>query len=455
MKKIITSKAGIILDSSVHTGGGTDMTARLQEILNTAASEGGVHLVMDGAALISGLTVYSNTTIECLNRDCGFFLKDRANASLITNAHPSRETIHDRNISLLGGTYNHNCLNQAHHIPEDVHYSEAEHFVVGIGLYGVENLLIRDFTIRDHRTFAFLITNWKNVTMENIDIELPNYIHNGNQDGIHIQGPGQFLTLRNIRGRTGDDFIALNGDEESGDGRPWFHPCATVGAMSDILIDTVMVDDAVQVIRILSRNHEQDRITIRNVSGFYRSFGFCLTAWDYKYHGLPGAFGSIFIENVDLRQTENLHDYTAPYLFRLSGKHKCMQLKNIRCFDPTDSRSLVHIEGDTDVPDMGSTPGEVECLIIEGLHVQDNAGSSCQNVPYILVEGHVKRFIMRSSQIIAAKQDNPVPVISVKGRHGRVDSLMLSQIYTENTGEIIENKDNKIQVVQMNDILIR
>ena len=54
------------LDSNVRTGGGTDDTAALQAVLNRAKTEGGIHLIMDGAALISQLIVYSNTTIECL-----------------------------------------------------------------------------------------------------------------------------------------------------------------------------------------------------------------------------------------------------------------------------------------------------------------------------------------------------------------------------------------------------
>ena len=61
------------LDSNVHTGGGTDDTAALQAVLDRAKTEGGIHLIMDGAALVSHLEVYSNTTIECLNASCGFY----------------------------------------------------------------------------------------------------------------------------------------------------------------------------------------------------------------------------------------------------------------------------------------------------------------------------------------------------------------------------------------------
>ena len=75
-----------VLDSNVMTGGGTDETAVVQEILDKAEEWGSVHLVMDGAALISGIKVHSNTTIDCLNSDCGFYLKDNSEAEIISNA---------------------------------------------------------------------------------------------------------------------------------------------------------------------------------------------------------------------------------------------------------------------------------------------------------------------------------------------------------------------------------
>ena len=84
MKKIIASEIAI-LDSNVHTGGGTDATEQLQAALDVAKNEGGVHLVMDGAALIKGLKVHSNTVIECINDDCGFFMADHTNRPILTN----------------------------------------------------------------------------------------------------------------------------------------------------------------------------------------------------------------------------------------------------------------------------------------------------------------------------------------------------------------------------------
>ena len=50
MHRIIASER-VVLDSNVYTGGGTDRTAELQAILDLAL-DGGVYLIMDGAALI-------------------------------------------------------------------------------------------------------------------------------------------------------------------------------------------------------------------------------------------------------------------------------------------------------------------------------------------------------------------------------------------------------------------
>jgi hypothetical protein len=43
------------LDSNVYNGGGTDVTAALQRVLDKAGEDQGIHLIMDGAALITGL----------------------------------------------------------------------------------------------------------------------------------------------------------------------------------------------------------------------------------------------------------------------------------------------------------------------------------------------------------------------------------------------------------------
>ena len=79
--------------------------ARISDVeVSRAKTEDGIHLVMDGAALISQLVVYSNTTIECLNRDCGFYLADHCDCPILQAGDPLDKTTWTENVSLLGGT---------------------------------------------------------------------------------------------------------------------------------------------------------------------------------------------------------------------------------------------------------------------------------------------------------------------------------------------------------------
>ena len=451
-KTILAGSTGAKLNSNVFTGGGDDDTAPLQAALDTAVASGGVHLVMDGAALITGLRVHSNTTIECRDKTCGFFLADHANQPVLANANPSATERLDRHLTLLGGTYNQNCRQQAHHVPENVHYTKAREFVVGLRLLGVENVLIRDVTVQDFRCFAILMTNWLHVTMENIRLELPNFIPAANQDGIHVQGPGRFLILRNISGKTSDDFIALNGDEEHNGQTSWFHPAASVGPMSDIMVDTLIVEEAAQVVRVLSRENSQDRITIRNVSGFYKSFGFYLSAWDYQSKGMQGDFGAIFIENVDLRQTEHIYHYTQPFLFRISGRHQSLSLKNINYHNPSDDRRLILVEGRTDIPDMGDTPADVKSLVIDGLHIQDD---DCrQTKPYIGIEGRVRHFALRNSEVLLTNPRGPVKLIETSGDLARVDTLSVANLTATGLTAVVADEIRAVKNLSLSNVSV-
>lgn len=449
-KTILASRTGAKLNSNVLTGGGDDDTAPLQAALDTAVAGGGVHLAMDGAALVTGLTIHSNTTIECRDRTCGFYLADRANRPVLANANPSAVARIDRNLTLLGGTYNQNCRQQAHHLPEGVHYTQAREFVVGLRLLGVENVLVRDVAVQDFRSFAILLTNWEHVTMENIRLDLPNFIPHANQDGIHVQGPGRFLVLRNIAGRTSDDFIALNGDEESNGQASWFHPAASVGPMSDIVVDTLLVEEAAQVVRVLSRENAQDRITIRNVSGCYKSFGFYLSAWDYQAKGLPGNFGSIFIENVNLRQTGHLYDYTPPFLFRISGRHQALTLKNIFYRHPCDDRHLILVEGRSDIPGMGDTPADVKSLVIDGLQIQDD---DCrQTKPYVAIEGCVHHLTLRNSEVLLGHPRGPVTLIETNGDLAQVGTLAISNLTASGLTALVSDERRAVKHLSLNSV---
>ncbi|NBV85087.1 MAG: hypothetical protein EBS01_02210 [Verrucomicrobia bacterium] len=360
---IIASEAGAKLDSDVTTGGGTDDTELIQSILDRAPKLGSLKLIVDGPVLVRGLKVHSNTTVECLNRACGFSLADNSNCPLIANATPQPEGRADRNLSFLGGTYNGNAEHQQHTTPE-------HGWTTAFALHGVEQVLFRDVSITNSRTFAVYLTNWRRVVFENIYINLDHIPKSSNQDGIHVQGPGEFLSIRNVQGRAWDDMIALNIDDLLGDwdsggkfGRDpasikRFGSAAGIGPVSDVDIDGVQADDCAQVLRILSRASRLDRVSIRNVKGTYRDFG----VWITPYLREGGNIGRLEFENIDLRPVAPRgYDYVPPFLFWFAGKMEQVTLKNISSHVPIDDRPLVWIQPDA----------QIDRLLIEGLNVFD------------------------------------------------------------------------------------
>jgi hypothetical protein len=442
---VFASQTGARLDSNVYTGGGTDDTAILQSVLNSVKGSGSLHLVMDGAALIRGLDIHSNTTIECLNPSCGFFLAPQSNRALIRNANPRLHGERsDKNIALLNGTYNQNCKEQVHHYIDQNRGSSAfgkEVWVIAFEFYGVENFIMRDITIRNQRTFALLMGNWFRVTMENIFIDLPDHFDSSNQDGLHFWGPGQFLSMKNIQGRSGDDFIALAPDEND-----------NVSGITDVLIDGVILDNADQGIRLLSRDDGRlDRVIIKNVTGTYRSFGFYINPWFKGAKG--GNFGNIIFDTVDLRQSEPNYNYTPPMLFRLGGRIESITLRNIYHHNPSDNRSVLDVGWPGQQTEFSYSDTHIKSLIIDGLHILESDEKSSDS-SYIKVIGRVDNMVVRNVEIVR-EPDMPQKgcLIETTTPTADIKSLFISNIVVNRMKNLISHKNGQIGTIQISNIL--
>ena len=404
---VIASEAGAKLDSDVTKGGGTDDTQLIQEILDRAPKLGSLKLVVDGAILVKGLKVHSNTTIECLNRACGFYLADNSNCPIVGNATPQPEGRIDRNLSLIGGSYNGNA----------VHQDKKLHSVYGqssaIALHGVEQVLFRDVSITNTRIHAMYLTNWCRVVLENIYINVDKAPTQLSRDGIHIQGPGEFMSIRNVHGRTWDDMIALNLEEFLGDwdgegkfGRDegamkarGYGSAAGIGSVSDVDIDGVQADDCAQIIRVMSRASRLDRVSIRNVKGTYRDFG----VWITPYFCEGGNIGRLDFENIDLRAAgQRAYDYIPPFLFWMAGKMEQVTLKNISSHGSIDDRPLVWIQPDA----------KIDRLLIDGLNVYDPR-KEIGYTPLIRADGHIE--LLQVRDVVVQRPNATSPAGSLIG----------------------------------------
>ncbi len=417
MLKVIASSVAT-LDSNVQTGGGTDVTEKLQEVLDRAPSEGGVHLIMDGAALVHGLKVHSNTTIECLNSECGFFMADYANRPIISNYNWDFEEITTRNVKLTGGTYNHNCTRQAHDVPSvEYPYPESKkenlyasnHAIFLMEFYGMENLNIKNVTFKNQRTYAFILGNFKNVIIEDSSIDMAEHVHPSNQDGLHFHGPGRFLTIRNIRGVTGDDFINLAPDELDGE-----------SDITDVLIDGITFDNVCQGIRMLSRkNGRLDRVTVRNVTGTYRTFAFSIMP--FVRGETFGNYGDIFIENVSLTQLDATFHYTPLSFMELGGNIESFTLKNVRFNNPARNNLFI---------DLGRAffyrPKELTDEEAKKYHITDKAVLSEDNY-WLPQTGRpvIKNFTLDNVTFTSDEKTNGMNYISLKHK---IENLTVKNI---------------------------
>ncbi len=452
--KTITASDVAVLDSNVYTGGGTDATVKLQSALDEALICGGVHLIMDGAALVSGLRVHSNTTIECLTRDCGFFQTPYARCAIVTNADWQGYSYNTRNIMLKSGTYNQGCLNQEHDFPIDSSHMysrigkpddfNGRKWTFGIEFYGIKNLTICDLTLRNFRTFGITVCCFSHVLFENIWLDLPDRMHAQNQDGFHFWGPGKFLTIKNVGGCVGDDFMNLGPDEHDGK-----------SDITDVLIDGVFLDDADQAIRMLTyKTGRLDRVTVRNVSGTYRSFGFFINCW---FPGPTyGNFGNIFIENIDLRQTAPNYDYRPPMLFSVGGNIECLTFKNIRHHNPSDARALFEIGlpfYDTGFIFPDDNKPKMKNFIIDGLTIIENSNASA-NADYIKLFADIDRLVL--SDVTVIREDSSVPAghLLSFAEHGKLGLLVMNNVVANGFDKLIDGEEKISRIISANINLI-
>lgn len=423
------------LDSNIITGGGTDDTDVLQGLLDKALEWGHLTLILDGAALVRGLDVHSNTTIICPDAACGLYLADNCDRAVLRNSNRTFGEIKTKNVTIQGGTYNHNCLHQVHHVNVEgqnlgyQHPNEDGEFlpVIAMEFYGIENLTVRDIKIRDMRTYAFCAGNFKRVTIENTWFELENVIEYGNQDGFHFWGPGQFLTVKNVGGRTEDDFMNIGSDERDG-----------FSSLTDVTVDGVYLDHAWQAIRLLSCGTGLlDRVTVRNVTGTV-GFPFYVNTWEI-YKNKLGNFGNIIIENVDLKlEPCPALDMVTPYLFRIGGNIESLTLRNIAWHDVYDGRTPIwvgYLRGS--VTEALEELPRIKNFTVDGIRIVDT-GEKPNTDAYMMLRGKIDRVTVRNAEVVRNEQDSHSGCLIKTLDQAKIDRILVDLPDIENLDSVLD-----------------
>ena len=295
-------------------------------------------------------------------------LGDAANCAIFENYNlvaTASASVTETDISISDLTLNGNDTNQTRGT-----LSPAVRFLTCLKMWGVDGVRVRNVTFKYPANFSAWFANWKNVTLENINI----VTNTGTiyTDGVHFNGNGQFLTIRNIRGNSYDDFIALNGDDDPALFSPYsvtFH-----GYIKDVLIDGVQFDDPLLGIRLLSSGTANgsgtgsavDRILVKNVTGT------CLNTVMHAdgYGGGDSQIGSVTIDTVDV----SIHDPTV-YSNGAAGIHvnQLVEKLTIRNWTKHNSPYVCPV-----LNVLGS--GNIGALSIDGLHIKEATAAATSQI---------------------------------------------------------------------------
>ncbi len=199
-----------------------------------------------------------------------------------------------------------------------------------IVLSNVENVTIRNVTVRDNSSFGFQIGNARNFLVEGVVVD-------GTKDGVHLEGPAELGVVRNVSGPlAGDDVVALNAWD-------WRTSSLTFGSITDILIEDIEVEAGSCAIRILpgvklfpdgsSLVCNVERCVFRNVRNchtfkMYDQPNIRCVSDDYSVE--LGTVSDLFFEDLDIVPLD---------LARHHDKSKCA------VFDLCSHARGLHVEG--------------------------------------------------------------------------------------------------------------
>lgn len=209
----------------------------------------------DGAFVVSRpLIISSNTHLVCSPRTV-VRLADGANCPVLRN-RGSEPGGFDCNIIVEGGIWDGNNVHQkrgTYRLPGMPGGGDINQLTV---FAGIKNLTLRGMTLKDPDCYCIELTDIDGFLVEDIVFDCNDKTLN--QDGLHIDGWARNGYVRNLRGHTNDDMVALNSDEGS-----WRSPSNDI---TNVTIDGIYGgEDGYTAVRLLSRDAHVRDVVIRNV----------------------------------------------------------------------------------------------------------------------------------------------------------------------------------------------
>lgn len=457
---IYASRSGCFLNTNLSTGGGTDDTATLNAILAKAATLGSLELVIDGPALTTGLTIYANTIIRFLPGS-GLFLAANSGKPMLENANPKGGAVSagssstrfgyvggspiDSNITICGPGYLNVNRTGGSAGGENPSQNSSGVYTPGIRITGCSGLVIEDVTIKDSPAFAMQLTNIQYFKIDVVTV-LNNPITTTNTDGLHLNGPCSYGTIRGLKLTTGDDAIALNADDGhmiSGSGGA-YPEYITWGPITDVEVSDVTLTNCSSGIRCLSSISAIDRVTFRDFRGTisYRTLIIDVDAGEDADGGTSGtgAAGTITIDGLVVEPTSTTAGGQSA--FELYGYLGCA-IKRLIIRGLASTNPIAGIWLKTEAL------AAIDVLRIEDASIVD--ASDVITTPLIdVVAGSINRLEVDGLAWTGRSATGSVPAVRVSG--GTVGDVSISRTWVDRLPTILALTSGTVSSIESNNV---
>jgi hypothetical protein len=166
-----------------------------------------------------------------------------------------------KNLIIEGGIWNMRHLEETRNTVTSTFGGQA---LMGIFLFRWQNVIIRDISVINCAKYAIYPCNMTNFVVDNVRL-------NTYSDGIHVSGPGKNIEINNVHGKSGDDFVII-------DGSNWSPYTISEGDFESVKISNIVGDTAYGNIvvvfpgnknsgGVIQRNYVVKNITIDGVYG--------------------------------------------------------------------------------------------------------------------------------------------------------------------------------------------
>ena len=432
---------------------GTDNTSVIQSVLDKA-KDSPITVFWDGRYSVTGLKIYSNTTVIA-NAGCGAILRNHSDKSIFINAGQSFGSEKDSNIVISGGIWNGNYYNPEIRKGAQSKGDSINGLVGCFRFHGVDNLIVRDAILYKPATYAIAASNVTHLLYENIIVDVgPDPLINN--DGLHIDGNSQYGVIRHCILNTHDDAIGLNADDLylywfDRKGKPSgkvFYTEKAAGPISDILIDDITLNSSLFGIRILSGKSRVDRITIRNIKGYTK--GYAVVIDNYQHDpGIvtwagPGNIGTINIEDFDVAIYPGKIKMPNESCINVSTNVEQLILKNIKRKYFGAQEPTIFIRGKNTV---------IGTLELDGYYSIDSTKNS--TISHILVDGSSINQLSISNVSLSRTheelQNNSV-LLDTRN-NSQVNYLQFNRINVEGIASLLSNTSGNLNVINGSNII--